>query len=206
MRFLAKTSKSAILHSGMKYRESGDNGPLRNALIGEQNGFCAYTEKYLEPLDSVEVEHFDSSLKKKDDDYWNYYAVIRKANLYKKDEKYIGATFFASKFFHDNEKIRSRIGYAPGNSSIPGTFYEIDETDVECRDLIDFLGCNDLRLSLQRQEAIDFLREKFLDSNWTTDQLKAFFLRHRRLLSFPTAIEAEFGIDLGDVITQKTGI
>ena len=55
-------------------------------MISEQKNFCAYTEKYLKPLDSPEVEHFNSKIKYQDD-YYNYYAVLRAANLYKQDDE-----------------------------------------------------------------------------------------------------------------------
>ena len=54
-------------------------------LLLEQSNFCAYTEKYITGLDSVEVEHFNASIKY-NDDYFNYYAVIRSANSGKRLE------------------------------------------------------------------------------------------------------------------------
>lgn len=100
MKFLTKKATSTILAENITYKKNvGENNKkLKNLLITEQFNFCAYTEKYLEPLDSVEVEHFNPSLKYHDN-YYNYYAVVRNANLYKQDEKYVGAAYFKSLFF-----------------------------------------------------------------------------------------------------------
>jgi hypothetical protein len=102
MKFLSKSKESIILAEGLVYRQnsSKNNHRLKEMLMVEQKGYCAYTEKYLQPLDSVEVEHLDAA-KKYADDYYNYYAVIRNANLYKQDEKYSGAYFLDSLFFHN---------------------------------------------------------------------------------------------------------
>jgi hypothetical protein len=201
MRFLAKSVESPILIAGMVYKKNGDNSPLRIALIKEQNGFCAYTEKYLEPLDSVEVEHFDAS-KKYQDDYFNYYAVIRKANRFKKDERYRGATFFQTKFFHSPQVLRSRIGYQCSIRDEPGLFFAQSATDQEAKDLIDFLGCNESGLSRQRQDTMEFIRQNLALMNWPASKVVDYLSKHRNLLSFPTAIEAEFQIDLSDIIAQ----
>ena len=132
MKFLSKSEDSPILKRGLKYVK-GDNSELRKLLLEEQKNFCAYTEKYVEHLDSVEVEHFNSSIKK-NDDYYNYYAVVRKANLYKKDEKYNGAAFFDSLFFQKN--FDSRIRFVPGDL----VYEEINTGDTEAIDFIDFVG------------------------------------------------------------------
>ena len=81
MKFLTKKDDSKILKEGLVYQENRaeNNRRIRSLLVEEQHNFCAYTEKYFAELDSVEVEHLDAS-KKYDDDYYNYYAVIRAAN------------------------------------------------------------------------------------------------------------------------------
>ena len=81
MKFLSKTKDSNILKRNLKYKKNDtqNNRILKEALLQEQKNFCAYTEKYIQQLDACEVEHFNSSLKYKDD-YYNYYAVLRRAN------------------------------------------------------------------------------------------------------------------------------
>ena len=143
MKFLSKREDSAILKLGLTYNKnaSENNRKLNELLLAEQKNFCAYTEKYIGPLDSVEVEHLNSS-KKYNDDYYNYYTVLRKANEYKikKDKKYVGATFFDSLFFQDDTNFRQRVTYADG------IYYELNEEDTEAKELIDFLGFNEAPL------------------------------------------------------------
>ena len=71
MKFLSKSKTSNILAEKIVYKPKGDNRRLREMLAKEQKGFCAYTEKRFEGLDSVDVEHFDKSKKDKGDDYFN---------------------------------------------------------------------------------------------------------------------------------------
>ena len=76
MKFLSKNADSKILKEGLVYRAKGSNTVLRNLLIEEQKNYCAYTEKFLQPLEQVDVEHFNSAKKgTPEDNYYNYYAV-----------------------------------------------------------------------------------------------------------------------------------
>ena len=135
MKFLSKNKDSDILAEGLVYQENRaeNNKKLLELLIYEQNNFCAYTEKYIEGLDATEVEHFNSAIKY-DDDYFNYYAVVRKANLYKKDEKYKNSTFFKTLFFQNNEELNTRIKFTNN------IYFEINENDNEAKELLVLLG------------------------------------------------------------------
>jgi len=112
MKFLSKNSNSSILKNNLVYRDTNPpkNKLLKEELLKEQFNFCAYTEKYIQHLDSAEVEHFNSALKN-NDNYFNYYAVLRSANQYKKDEKYKDANFFKTLFFQDNQQFKNRIKF-----------------------------------------------------------------------------------------------
>jgi hypothetical protein len=65
MKFFSKSNQSEILKQGLIYKEkqSKNNSLIKEILIKEQFNFCAYTEKYFDELDSIEVEHFDFSKK-----------------------------------------------------------------------------------------------------------------------------------------------
>lgn len=42
---------------------------------------------------------------------------------------------------------------------------------------------------------------RLIDKNhWTPERIKRYLGKHPKYLSFPTAIEAEFDIDLGDIL------
>ncbi|MBU0489126.1 MAG: hypothetical protein KKA07_18515 [Bacteroidetes bacterium] len=192
MKFLSKSRDSKILSSGITYQEgrAENNLKLRQHLLAEQKNFCAYTEKFIEGLDSCEVEHFDSS-KKYNDNYFNYYAVIRKANQYKKDEQYQDASFFETLFFQNKQEFAARIQYLS-----EGVYEETDEKDTEAAELIDFLGFNNPVLSDERKNHIRRLKNIFSVAKFSKEKQKEYLLNHKRELSFITAIEVELGINL----------
>ena len=191
MKFLSKRSDSPILLQNLTYQENrpANNKDLKEKLLKEQHDFCAYTEKYIEELDSVEVEHFNSVLKYRDD-YYNYYAVIRVPNLYKKDEAYKGAEFFQTLFFQNINQFNIRIRY------IDGVYEEINEGDTEAHDLIDFLGFNHPTLDTHRTRHIRRLKNLFQAANSSLEEQLNHFRQNRQELSFITAIEHELELDL----------
>ena len=83
MRYLNKNEDSAIIKGGWQYSKTGQRGKIRETLLNEQKlgdvagSFCAYSEAFMRPIDSANIEHFDDRKKgKSDDDYWNWYAVL----------------------------------------------------------------------------------------------------------------------------------
>lgn len=196
MKFLSKNANSDILAANLTYTHNSNlNSILKVRLSAEQYNFCAYTEKYLQPLDSVEIEHLNSAIKY-NDNYYNYYAVIRNANLYKKDELYVGAPFFDSLFFQNSEDFNNRIAFANN------IYYEVNEIDTEARDFIDFLGLNHPTLSQQRSNHVKRLRGVFENANYTDEEISNYFSTHLEELSHITAIEKEFEMELFDMITN----
>ncbi len=192
MKFIFKDSNSQILKENITYKKNynENNKKLLDMLIKEQKNFCAYTEKYISNLETVEVEHFNSS-KKYNDDYYNYYAVLRKANLYKKDEKYKNATFFTNLFFQNEQKFNDKIEYLKGDF----IYSEIDENDVESKEFIDFLDLNNSDLVKERKNHIsrlNYLAKEQID-------LKKYLENHKEELNFITIIEKEFNIIIEDL-------
>ncbi len=193
MKFLQKHKDSLILQNGWKYKGQSENDKrLRIELLNEQFNFCAYTERSLAHTDATEVEHFDPSIKYKDD-YHNYYAVLSWAN-----KKKIGKQYAGSRFFQDKELLDARVTYQNGR------FKAIDKADSEAQDLIDFLGMNDQALFEDRKYHVNRLRKLFEGRfHGSIIQFMEYLAEHRQELSFPTAIEAEFRIDLTPII-QRT--
>ena len=75
MKFLTKYANSEILSNGLLYKKNSaiNNRSLRDLLLKEQKGFCAYTEEYLIANTLCpEVEHFNSDKKYKDNYYSQY--------------------------------------------------------------------------------------------------------------------------------------
>ncbi|HBF88397.1 MAG TPA: hypothetical protein DDX39_07105 [Bacteroidales bacterium] len=195
MKFLSKNTNSEILSTNLKYKENAfeNNRNLREKLIAEQKNFCAYTEKYLEELDSPEVEHFNSQ-KKYNDDYYNYYVAIRKANLYKKDEKYKNASFFTSLFFQDENEFKKRIRFADG------IYYETNKKDIEAKELIDFLGFNNSELFSQRKRHSERLTKLFKAAQFNNENIIDYFKNHKQELSFITVLEYELQMNLSQLL------
>ena len=194
MKFLSKKSDSEILNEGIVYKLNGDNSILRELLIKEQKNYCAYTEKYLQPLDQVDIEHFDATKKKLGDDYYNYYAVITTANKYKKDEKYKGASFFKTLFFQDIKELNKRISFANN------IFFEIDEEDTEAIKFIDFLGLNHPKLSEERSKHIQRMKGYFDSSSYSLEKIKEYFVQYKSELSFITALNEAFDYDFMELL------
>ncbi|MEZ4933899.1 MAG: hypothetical protein R2788_17470 [Saprospiraceae bacterium] len=186
------------MKEGLTYQENKgkNNLKIREMLVEEQSNFCAYTEKYIQELDSCEVEHFDSSKKYKDD-YYNYYAVLRKPNQYKKDEAYKSASFFDNLFFHDNEEFNRRIVY------VDGAYEETNLDDAEARELIDFLGFNHESLYKQRKRHVRRLKELFDDAGYNEENRLNYFRKNNDELSFITALEIELQIDLSEFFRKE---
>ena len=193
MKFLTKNTNSSIYQDGLFYKE---NAPVKNKqllarLINEQKHFCAYTEKYITGIDSAEVEHFNPS-KKYNDDYFNYYAVIRYANLAKlsKDVKYKDANFFETLFFQGKEKLSQRIIYNDGQ------YDPVDLTDQEAIDFIDYLSLNQEPLLSERVNHIELLRQTFEDAGYNQEDQLKYLKKHPKMQDFITAIEHELSLDL----------
>jgi hypothetical protein len=195
MKFLSKNKNSEILSKNLKYKENAsvNNSNLREKLFAEQKNFCAYTEKYLEELDTPEVEHFNSQ-KKYNDDYYNYYIAIRKANLYKKDEKYKNSAFFSSLFFQDEKEFNKRINFADG------IYSETNENDIEAKELIDFLGFNNSELFSQRKRHSERLKNTFKIAQYNNDDILEYFKNNKQELSFITVLESELQMNLSQLL------
>jgi len=199
MKFLSKSNKSKIFAENIVYQKNAaeNNAKLKEKLFNEQKCFCAYTERFVE-IKECEVEHFNNSLKY-NDNYFNYYCVLREANLRKRSkENFIDANSI-SLFFQNYDILKSRINY---NKEI-GEYETIDIDDIESDNLINLLGFNDFELKNRRINHIKRLKRNKIDSNYSTEQFLNFIKDFKQdNLSFVTAIESEFDIDLSLIINN----
>jgi len=79
MRYFKKQNTSAIISGNLMYDNVADRTKIRQILIKEQSGFCAYSERYIKHTDSVDIEHFDPRKKSTaEDGYYNWYAALAK--------------------------------------------------------------------------------------------------------------------------------
>lgn len=187
MKFLRKNSELLASNSDLRYKKSGDNSHIREKLMAMQLGFCAYSEKYLEHLDSVEIEHFDPRLKDTDrDNISNWHAVLRWMNAHKPKniEPYLPLPNFDSWNF-------SRLEYSHGQ-------FTCEKDDVETKNLIEFLGVNRPEpTEARRKHVAQIAQIQKLMGDLTLEEILR--IEH---LSFPTALENELGIPVTNLINK----
>jgi hypothetical protein len=66
MRYLKKSPHSQVISNELQYPK--DSRSIRDELLKEQRGFCAYSERYVQNTDARDVEHFDARLKGTEND------------------------------------------------------------------------------------------------------------------------------------------
>ena len=188
MRYLGKRKDSKVIQAAWRYEITKHRPQIRHELLNEQKGFCAYSERYVDPMDACDVEHFDPRKKGTTvDDYWNWYAVHHNVNMSKprKIENYLPILCPYS------DDVSRRIHYAYGQ------FEPVDPGDQEAKNLIDFLGLNHPNVAESRARHIK--RTKADRERFFKDDLPG-FIEHLQTeitnLSYITALEAEFGINL----------
>ena len=187
MNFLHKDSAKIRSHSDLRYPQDRDKAV--SELIRLQKGFCAYSERYLKPLDSVELEHFDPRKKNSpDDDFSNWHAVIRWMNAHKANRIENFAPLPNPETWTAN-----RIRYEHG-------FFVCDESDVETKNLINFSGVNRKEVFDERANHIARLRS--MRQKVGEELLVEILTESPEDLSFPTAIEAELGIAAFELIEK----
>jgi hypothetical protein len=199
MKFLTKIINSEVLENNITYKKGNtvNNRILREKLLIEQKGFCAYTEEYLEANTLCpEVEHFNPD-KKFNDDYHNYYVVSRYANQRKmkidRSGEFKGESFFENSFFQNPAILNTKIIYQEG------IYKQILEEDLEAKRFIDYMGFNESVIYSKRANSIRLLKNqiKDLSQDEIIEYLKT---EDKDILSFPSAIEKEFNIDLTQII------
>ena len=186
MKFLRKTKASLILQKGWRYAAHARQ--IRLELMREQGGFCAYTEKYLEEIDSVDVEHFDHRLKNDEaDSYWNWYAVLHFINQKKRNDIEKHEPILTPY----DESTLQRIVYRHGQ------FQPTNQGDREANNLINFLRLNDAQLAAHRNQWI--ARQKATLQRFFQGNKKDFIEFLKSVpggLSYATALEAELDITI----------
>lgn len=183
MRYLKKSASSQVISNKWQYPK--DAKRIRDELLNEQIGFCAYSERYVQNTDAVDVEHFDARLKgKENDSYWNWYAVLSWMN--KRKPRKIEP--FEPILKPYSEDIEQRIKYEDGQ------FLAVDPNDEEADNLIEYLRWNSPELSEDRRKHIERIRS--VQKVWGDDQERFFdyLVNHPENLSFFSALTVELGL------------
>lgn len=188
MRFLAKRPDAHAL--ALTYAPKGHNEAVRDALVADQHGFCAYSEARFDELATVAVEHFDHTLKGRDD-ATNWYAVHQLVNQRKRrrEKEYAESPFFETRFFQVPGALQARVRFLPDEN----VFEEIDPTDG-------FLGFNDPEVSTVRGRHVRRLKDLFQLAELDAAGRIAWLRDHPEDLSFPTALAATLDLDLDALI------
>lgn len=187
MNFLHKDSAEITQHKDLMYPKDRDKAV--RLLVGLQKRYCAYSERYLKPLDSVEIEHFDPRKKNTDlDGFGNWHAVIRWMNAHK-----------ARKIDH-YEPLPDLESWTPDRIRYKHGFFICDEGDLETVNLIEFLGVNRQEVFEERSNHIARLR--YIQQKWGDEILIEILNESPEDLSFPTAIKAELGIPAFELIDR----
>ena len=188
MKFLKKTADSLIISEKLSYNGSAkDKKRLKELLLIEQKGFCAYSERFIKNIDSVHIEHFDGGLKNTDEDgYYNYNAVLAFMNLTKPKK----IEPFKPILMPFDDDFNERIGFDENE------YFVVAKDDIEAENLINYLGFNKYELAIDRESHIKRLRNVLEMVDNDIDEFVKFISKDKSNLSFPTAIENEFNIVL----------
>lgn len=163
MKYLPRDKeKEKCLHNTLKgctYQKGQDNTHIRQALVSIQrpdwletdSGFCAYTERFFEPLHAVDIEHFDPRKKgTPEDNATNWFAVLHAVNLRKarKIENHLP-------MLHPlDPSLTARIRFDKKRL----IFLPVNSTDREVENLLDWLGTNLPGVVAERKKHIERIK------------------------------------------------
>ena len=180
MKYLKKNPDSKLLN--LKYSNKSERPEIRDGLLAEQSGFCAYSECFIKHTDAKDIEHFNPELKDTpEDDYFNWYTVRSWMNQHKhkKIDKFLPI------LCHYSDEVEKRIKYE-------GRFFiTVNNSDIEAQNLINFLGMNKYELCLDRINHVKRIKQL---KSWckTDEEFIKRLISDKDNLSFISALEYEF--------------
>lgn len=196
MKRIIKKEDSEITKQNLTYIEgnSRNNKKISRILYKEQKGFCAYTEMYIGRTDAKDIEHFNPTLKGKDDDsYQNWFLVKHQWNKEKssKWEKY-------QPVLHPTDStFEKRILY------IEGDYCLAESEDIEAKNLIDLLQLDDILLADERKKYIRRKRTEIQISELDSDVFFNMLIQDDiKQISFLRAIDEEFSLNIQELLPE----
>jgi len=196
MKRIIKKEDSEIIKENLNYNvgNSTNNKKIAAILYKEQKGFCGYTEEYIGRSDAKDIEHFNPTLKGKDEDsYQNWFLVKHQWNKEKstKWENY-------QPILHPTDAtFEHRILY------IDGDYCVAEQKDIEAKNLIDLLQLDDILLADERKKYIKRKRTEIqisdLDAN---DFFKILMKDDMKQISYLRAIDEEFRINIKELLPE----
>jgi len=189
MRHIQKPEDSEVLKQNLTYKKGGDNRKLRQILVEEQGGFCAYTDKHFKS-ETSNIDHFKPQklLKEGEDGYHNWFAIYYTTNVVEKRAKWKEPILRPT-----DPTIVERIWYKKN---------EIDKTiivdyapeDEAAENFVNIMGLNRNILAEERAAFVGRLR--LLKHNLSIDQIKNHFLTYPLEVDFYRLTEWELDIIL----------
>jgi hypothetical protein len=177
MKRIVKTDNSQVVSDNIQYVPGNaiNNRKLKEILLQEQLNFCAYTE-FRTDDEEYDVEHFNPTIKNKDD-YYNWYAVLHSVNNHK-SEKWVQPVLEPT-----SEDLEERIWYSNG-------YYKFNADDLHAYNLVEeLIDLNNERWVKRRSEYIN--RMKLISNKFN---LFEYFQGHPSEVQFRRALETELNI------------
>ncbi len=195
MKRIIKKPDSKIIADNLIYKkgQSENNKRLREALEEEQDYFCAYTEYRLNAGFARDVEHFNQTIKyKNEDNYQNWFAVSHRWNVaFKQDE--LWSSFNGQILYPTAVDLEARLWYEESTG-----YYEHHIDDFEAKNLKDYLQINLYELVVERIGHIQLLKDLFGESSLNNEF--EFWLNNpetkKQLIQFRRAMETVFNIKM----------
>lgn len=189
MEFLEKKEGSEIKERGLQYAIPSNRKSIKEILLEEQKGFCAYSERYVQHTDQADIEHFDGRLKDTTNDgYENWYVVLSWMNSHKPKK----IEPFLPILLPFNPLLKSRIRYDGGQ------FVEVSKDDLEAKRLVEYLGFNKYELVQDRNKHVG--RLQMLQGLLAPSEFDELLRKDNFYLSYASALKVELGIDYSDYL------
>lgn len=196
MKRIIKKEDSEITEQNLKYivGNSTNNKRISTILYKEQKGFCAYTETYIGRTDAKDIEHFNPTLKgKEEDSYQNWFLVKHQWNKEKasKWEKF-------QPILHPTDAtFEGRILY------LDGDYFVADSKDKDAKNLMHLLSLDNATLANERKR---YLARRQKEMKIFGESSKVFFEtlieEEPENISFLRAIDEEFGINILELLPE----
>tara|TARA_B110000908_G_C10152138_1_gene401848 strand:+ start:473 stop:1069 length:597 start_codon:yes stop_codon:yes gene_type:complete len=196
MKRIIKKDTSEITKQNLNYivDNSSNNKKISTILYKEQKGFCAYTEEYIGRSDAKDIEHFNPTLKgKNEDSYQNWFLVKHQWNIEKasKWEDY-------QPILHPTDSdFENRISY------INGDYFLAESEDIEAKNLINLLQLDNILLADERKKYIK--RKKAEMEIYDVDSTVFFKILINddiKQVSYLRAIDKEFNINIWELLPE----
>jgi len=196
MKRIIKNEDSEITEQNLKYivGNSTNNKKIAAILYKEQKGFCAYTETYIGRTDAKDIEHFNPTLKgKNEDSYQNWFLVKHQWNK----EKSTKWGKFQPILHPTNGTFQDRVLYFDGD------YFISDLEDIEAKNLIDLLKLNDPILAEERKQYLE-RKQKEIQIYGETPEVffKTLIKDEPKQISFLRAIDEQFKINIWELLPK----